>query len=104
MPTAKGIFSRTQNTLITASFVIDEIQWDYIMTISSSIVAFTSNSAELTYKDLDELTSTRPFNGTIGRNDFSLLLNNGPTIKGSLNSPGMPERVTVDGTGKWVQH
>ncbi|KAK8056836.1 hypothetical protein PG993_002063 [Apiospora rasikravindrae] len=104
MPTAKGSFSRTQNTLITATFVIDERQWDFIMTISSSIVAFTSNGAELTYNDLDELTSTRSFNGTIGREDFSIDLDNGLKITGKLNKPYLMERVGVDGTGKWVQH
>ncbi|KAM3066696.1 hypothetical protein ACMFMG_002405 [Clarireedia jacksonii] len=104
MPSVTGTFTRNSANRVTAVFVIDGIQNTFTATVSPAMQAFTSNQATLTYGAADELTSTRNYDGHIGINDFNLTINNGPTIVGQLNTPGINPASTVTGTGNWEQN
>ncbi|KAL4252793.1 hypothetical protein ABKN59_005392 [Abortiporus biennis] len=101
MPTAKGSFHRESANRFIAVFVVDGIQVSYSATVSPSMQPFTSNNATLTYDDVDDLTSTRGYEGRIGTDDFKLTIKNGPTIEGQLNVPGISPAATVNGSGAW---
>ncbi|KAL4252801.1 hypothetical protein ABKN59_005415 [Abortiporus biennis] len=101
MPTVKGSFHRNSPNRITAVFVVDGIQVTYTATVSPSIQPFTSNNARLTYDDIDDLASTRGYDGRIGTDTFKLTLKNGPVIEGNLNVPGIAPAATVNGSGAW---
>ncbi|KAH7108842.1 hypothetical protein B0J11DRAFT_602027 [Dendryphion nanum] len=98
-----GTFTRNSANRVTATFVIDQIMRSFTATISPAIQPFTSNQAKLTYDDLEKLTGTRNYSGRVGINDFSLTLDNGVTIVGELNPPGIQPASTVDGTGNWEE-
>ena len=104
MPTAPGTLTRNSPNRITALFVIDDLQYTFSATVSPSIQPFTSQTATLDYESLDKLTSTRLYSGRIGTTTFKLALDNGPTMKGELNLPGVVPASTVNGNGAWEQN
>jgi hypothetical protein len=104
MSTAPGTLIRNNANRITALFVIDDLQYSYSAIVSPSIQPFTSQTATVEYSDVDDLTSTRAYNGKIGTNTFQLTIDNGPTIKGNLDLPGVDPASSVNGTGAWEQN
>lgn len=103
MPTDQGALYRQSANRIIAVFVIDDIQRSFSATVSIALPPFTSNSATISYEDVDLLTSTHSYSGRIGPDTFELTLQNGPKITGRLNDPGIVPGVTVDGTGAWQE-
>ncbi|KAF8163838.1 hypothetical protein B0H34DRAFT_697225 [Crassisporium funariophilum] len=68
---------------------------------ASSVPAFTSNTATLTYTSLNQLTSTRSFDGRVGPNNVRLTLANGSVIDAVLDMPISPGS-SVSGMGVWT--
>ncbi|OAQ58789.1 hypothetical protein VFPFJ_11629 [Purpureocillium lilacinum] len=103
MPTAKGTFKRVSKNRIEASFVINDILETYDADVNPALPPFTSNNCTLTYDDPEKMTGTKSFKGSIGMEPFQLTLNDGLTIAGTLNVPGLDHGYTVDGRGQWSE-
>lgn len=101
MPDVPGTIIRNSPNRITALFVIDDIQYQFSATVSPSIQPFSSKLATLEYSSPEQLTSTRSYHGKIGTNTLQLNVDNGPTVRGELNLPGVVPASTVDGAGAW---
>jgi hypothetical protein len=103
MPSADGFIKSTAGGRFAATFVIDEIMFNFSGSFTSSVPAFTCNTATLEYPALKNLNATRPFEGRVGPTKVSLNLGNGPIIAGVLDMPLSPGS-TVSGTGVWLQN
>jgi hypothetical protein len=101
MSTAQGNVASSSANRITATFVVDGIQFTFAAQVKQSVTPFTSKTATLNYSERDALTGVRTLNGFFTADTFELTLGNGPSIKGDLNSPGVDPRVDVDGSGLW---
>jgi hypothetical protein len=100
MPTAPGYFkSYNSDSKVVGVFTISDGNHYFTGSISPAI-NFASTHAELTYDNLEQLTSTRTYSGTVGKTKLSLTLSNGPTISGTLDNPINPA-VTASGAGTW---
>ena len=96
-----GVFFNNAANRATATFVINNAQYTFTGIFTPSVGPFTSRDCNLTYIQEADLKSVHSFNGVIGTNDFSLTLNNGQTIIGILNDPGVIPPVNVMGSGSW---
>ncbi|KAL5513700.1 hypothetical protein ACEPAH_4099 [Sanghuangporus vaninii] len=56
---------------------------------------------KLTYNDVDELTSTRSYVGSIGELTYTVVFDNGPVIEGMANQPGLMPLIGISGSGVW---
>ncbi|KAI1157494.1 hypothetical protein F5B18DRAFT_166996 [Nemania serpens] len=102
--TASGNVQRLSQNRLSFVFIIDGIQHTFNATVSPGLQPFTSNNLTLKYGHIDDLTSTRTYSGRIGTDTLSLRWNNGPTVEGTLNVPGLSPANTVNGTGAWEQN
>jgi hypothetical protein len=103
MPSADGFIKSTAGGRFAATFVIDEIMFNFSGSFASSVPAFTCNTATLEYPNLKAISSTRSFEGRVGPSKVSLNLANGPKINGVLDMPLSPGS-TVSGSGVWTQN
>ena len=99
--TAAGTITSISNTSFKALFVINQSKYTYTADIDPSVTQFSSSNVTLTYDSEDELTGTHSYSGQIGIDDITLNLDNGPTITGQLDPPGVDPAVTVIGGGAW---
>lgn len=104
MPTAPGFVKATSSgTKFVASFIIDDILYNYAGSVNPSVQNFSCNNATLTYTSLGQLTTTRTYEGKIGTSTIKLTLANGPVIEGPLDMPIAPAS-TVSGNAVWTQN
>ncbi|KAM0233557.1 hypothetical protein ACHAP5_010355 [Fusarium lateritium] len=104
MPSALGfIKSVAGGDKITSTFIIDDIQYHFSGTLSPAVQPFQGNQATLEYDDVEQLTSSRDFDGKVGVQDTRLTLSNGATISASLEMP-ISQASRVSGTGVWAQN
>ncbi|THH21463.1 hypothetical protein EW146_g106 [Bondarzewia mesenterica] len=104
MPTATGFIKTVSpGTKFTASFTIDDLLYTFAGSLSPSVQNFESNQVTLEYNSIGQLTTRRPFEGKIGKDDFNLTLGNGPKISGTLDTPIDPAS-TVSGSATWTQN
>ncbi|KAF5310924.1 hypothetical protein D9619_007964 [Psilocybe cf. subviscida] len=103
MPSADGFIKSTAGGRFAATFVIDEIMFNFSGSFASSVPAFTCNTATLNYPSLKSISSTRSFEGRVGPSKVTLNLANGPAISGVLDMPLSPGS-TVSGSGVWTQN
>ena len=100
--TAQGTLNRDLAGNITAVFIIDGSGYTYSATMAPSVKPFASNNITITYTSVDDLTGRGTYSGQVGINDVSLTFDNGNTIKGALNPPGVQPAVQVNGGGAWL--
>lgn len=103
MPTAPGSLTRLSANRFKAVFVVDGLKTTFAATMNPSVQPFTSNNVTLTYGKVDDLTGTRSYTGKIGTDTLTLTLDNGPSVAGKLNPPGISPAATIDGEGSWEQ-
>ncbi|KAF8969703.1 hypothetical protein BDZ97DRAFT_1695498 [Flammula alnicola] len=103
MPEAEGFIQSTAGGRFAATFMIDELMYNFSGSFASSVPAFTCNTATITYSGLKQLNSTRSFEGRVGPSKVTLNLANGPVINGVLDMPLSPGS-TVSGSGVWTQN
>ncbi|KAF8154464.1 hypothetical protein B0H34DRAFT_716572 [Crassisporium funariophilum] len=101
MPSAEGFIKSTAGGRFACTFLIDDLMYNFSGSFASSVPAFTSNTATLAYTTLNQLVSTRSFDGRVGPNNIKLTLANGPVIDGVLDMPISPGS-TVSGSGVWT--
>ncbi|RBR06153.1 uncharacterized protein FIESC28_11168 [Fusarium coffeatum] len=103
MPEAPGTAIQKTHNEFTLMFVVDDQPVSFTGRLSPSIQPFSTRVATLTYNDLDDLKSTRSFNGKIGPMTFELNFDNGTSAKGDLHAPGVQSAEMVSGSGQWQQ-
>ncbi|KAI0521229.1 hypothetical protein F5B22DRAFT_643956 [Xylaria bambusicola] len=86
---------------ITAIFMIDGVQRQFIGQLNGATREFTSMNATIQYGDLNQLLGQHTFNGLLGPVHITLHFENSTTISGSLDVPVEPVSQIV-GTGNWV--
>jgi len=104
MPTTiLGTIVSTDTCHFTAKFTSDDTQVTYSFagTFEAIVPNLTCRQAIVTFDDITLLTSSTKFTGRVGPFDVQLNLDNGPTIKGVLNTSVMSRNLW--GTGKWSQ-
>ncbi|KAK3823865.1 MAG: hypothetical protein JOS17DRAFT_752431 [Linnemannia elongata] len=84
----------------TSTFVINEIAYSFTGSFGGTSVEPCNGVVMLTYAKLEDLTSSRNFNGVIGKTSAKLILTNNVEISGSLDNPIMVAN-SVTGTGRW---
>jgi|SRR5258708_1704706 hypothetical protein len=101
-PTAKGFIHSVPGSpnRFAAAFMVNKLHYGFFGNMGSGVPEFACNNAKLTYDDPGDLTTTRFFWGTVGTDDISITLENGPTITGRLNMPVDPSS-SLAGTGVW---
>lgn len=104
MPRVQGTVTRPSANRLIFVFVINSLQRTFTSTVSPGLQAFTATNVFLTYSELDDLTSTRTYKGRIGVDDLDLTWDNGPTVTGKLNPPGISPASSVNGTGAWEEN
>ncbi|KAL6914726.1 hypothetical protein FSST1_012486 [Fusarium sambucinum] len=103
MPSAQGfIKSVAAGNKFMSVFIIDDIQYHFSGQLQPAVQSFQSNDATLEYNSIDELTTSRDFQGKVGPMDISINLSNGATIKGNLDMP-LNQAALASGTGTWTQ-
>ncbi|KAF9535171.1 hypothetical protein CPB83DRAFT_843599 [Crepidotus variabilis] len=101
MPEVEGFIQTTQEgTHFLATFVIKDAEYNFSGRISSNTQQWKCKPAFLEYETLAQLTSTRPFDGKIGRRKVELKISNGPKIVGYVLLP-LEEGSSVSGNGMW---
>ncbi|KAF8962474.1 hypothetical protein BDZ97DRAFT_1759316 [Flammula alnicola] len=102
MPSADGIINCTpENRKLTATFLIDGVIYMIFANFASSLPAFTTNKATITYDEVSQLTSTRSFSGYISFSSLEIKLGNGVVVSGILGSP-LQRGTVVSGWGTWI--
>jgi len=103
LQTAKGFINSVPGASgrFAAGFMINKLLYGFSGNLGSGVPEFASYNATLTYEDQGDLTTTRFFWGTVGRDDISFAVENGPVISGRLNMPVSPASSVV-GTGVWA--
>ncbi|EJD41450.1 hypothetical protein AURDEDRAFT_169612 [Auricularia subglabra TFB-10046 SS5] len=105
MPSATGSITAVGNNKFAAVFDIDGENHTFSGVANSSAPSFASSSATLTYDRADELTATRKYNAAIAGAIIIIKLSNGPSIEGTLDTPGAPGvTYNVSGTGIWGEN
>ncbi|KAF8962443.1 hypothetical protein BDZ97DRAFT_1662864 [Flammula alnicola] len=103
MPSADGFIKSTAGGRFAATFVIDDLMYNFSGSFASSVPAFSCNTASLSYNAVRQLNSTRSFDGRVGPTTVELRVANGPIITGVLDMPLSPGS-TVSGSGVWTQN
>ncbi|KAF8962500.1 hypothetical protein BDZ97DRAFT_2076447 [Flammula alnicola] len=103
MPSADGFIRSTAGGRFAATFMIDDLMYNFSGSFASSVPEFTSNTASITYSGVRQLHSTRSFEGRVEPTKVELRLANGPVIAGDLDMPLSPGS-TVSGSGVWMQN
>ncbi|PPR00854.1 hypothetical protein CVT26_012489 [Gymnopilus dilepis] len=84
---ATGYISANALGRFESTFMIRGIKYNFSGSFASSVPPFECHNAILTYSNISQLTSTRPFSGRIGPVNITLRCRNGPSISGPLNMP-----------------
>jgi hypothetical protein len=96
---ARGFLRSTCGTKFTGSFTTKgKAQYLVAGNFSSSVPAFKSCVATLTYLNEESLLGTRAIEGTIGCDTLHIKFSNGNVIEGVLNVPICPAS-SVCGSG-----
>ncbi|CAG7564249.1 unnamed protein product [Fusarium equiseti] len=103
MPSAQGTAFQNSPAKITLVFDVEGRQVTFSADLGISIQPFSVNTTTVTYNDVDDLTSTRSFTGQIGPGHIKLNFDNGTSVTGSLNPPGVSPVSMVAGSGTWQQ-
>jgi len=100
---AKGFINSVAGSSgrFAAGFMINNLLYGFSGDMGSGVPEFACYNAKLTYDDRGDLTTTRFFWGTVGMDDISFTVENGPVISGRLNMPVSPSS-SVAGTGVWT--
>jgi hypothetical protein len=103
MPTTVvGTIESTDTCHFTAKFTFDNTRtYSFAGTFEAIVPNLTCRQAIVTFNDITELATSTKFTGRVGPFDVQLNLDNGPTIKGVLNTAVMSRNLW--GTGKWSQ-
>ncbi|KAF8894209.1 hypothetical protein CPB84DRAFT_1848547 [Gymnopilus junonius] len=100
---ATGYISANALGRFESTFMIDGLKYNFSGSFASSVPPFECHNAVLTFNDISQLTSTRPFSGRIGPKTVKLDIQNGPNIEGPLNMPLDPGS-SISGSGVWTQN
>ncbi|KAF9460262.1 hypothetical protein BDZ94DRAFT_1266402, partial [Collybia nuda] len=84
-------------------FIIDEIQYSFVGSIAPSVQPFNCSNAVLTYGSVDDLTTSRAFEGQVGVTKITVTIENGVTISGRLNMQLSPA-TSIFGGGTWTSN
>jgi hypothetical protein len=100
---ARGFLRSTCGTKFTGSFTTtNNAQYIVAGNFSSSVPAFKSHAATLTYHNEESLSGTKVIEGTIGCDAINLKFSDGNQIDGVLDTPICPAS-SVCGTGLLTQ-
>ncbi|KAL5513902.1 hypothetical protein ACEPAG_2663 [Sanghuangporus baumii] len=104
--TSPGTVTRVSANRVSCVFVIEGYTMTFDATLTPSLPAFTSKTANLVYTNKDDLTGTYSFSGYFGKDDFNVTIvdNEGTdtaTISGELNEQ-LKNKNQVRGTGTWM--
>jgi hypothetical protein len=100
MVTVDGTITHAAADRLLATFFVDGILYSFNASVNPDTMPFPTNSAQLTYDDVEDLTHAHAVHGRIGTGDFSLNFDNGPKIEGTF-SPGVDRAVAINGNGAW---
>ncbi|KAK3830124.1 MAG: hypothetical protein JOS17DRAFT_747048 [Linnemannia elongata] len=101
MPSSAGSFYVSgPGTTFTATFVVDEITHSFTGSFGGTSVEPCTGVVTLTYANPGDLTSSRNFQGVIGKTSAKITLANAVEISGTLDNP-ISIANTVTGTGRW---
>ncbi|TQV91625.1 hypothetical protein IF1G_09691 [Cordyceps javanica] len=104
MPTARGfVRGIAGSNKFTSTFIIEDVQYHFSGNFNPAVQEFSCNGAILTYDNVGQLTTQRPFSGKVGTEEITLTVNNGPRIEGPLDLPLSPAS-NVSGHGTWTQN
>ncbi|KAL5513897.1 hypothetical protein ACEPAG_2658 [Sanghuangporus baumii] len=104
--TSRGTVTRVSANRVSCVFVIEGYTMTFDATLTPSLPAFTSKTANLVYTNKDDLTGTYSFSGYFGKDDFNVTIvdNDGTetaTVSGELNEQ-LRNKNQVRGTGTWM--
>lgn len=91
MPSATGSIKAFGSNKFVAAFDVDGETYMYSGNTDSSVPSFASASATLAYGEKEELIGMRKYNASIKGAAIIIRLENGPSIQGTLDTPGAPD-------------
>jgi hypothetical protein len=101
MPTIRGTFNiASPGPVFSSRFHIDEIGYSFNGSFGGLSIDSCKGVVTLTYDTTEQLTSSRDYQGVVGKMSMKMTLANGVEIAGPLDNPIMVAN-TVTGNGRW---
>ncbi|KAF8967312.1 hypothetical protein BDZ97DRAFT_1804456 [Flammula alnicola] len=99
---ATGFLRSTSGARFLGSFMLKDSQYIVAGSFASSVPAFKSSAAILTYDKEESLSGTKAVDGVVGSDKVTLQFSNGSKIEGKLDFPISPA-ASVCGAGFFTQ-